>query len=79
MATVAYLEQNLQNGSRKYSINQPGGIIESEINKENGIIKKITIGGVVKIKSSNKSRTIAQMTINVYNKKYYDILKINSK
>lgn len=49
LATVAYLEQNLQNGSRKYSINQPGGIIESEINKENGIIKKITIGGVVKL------------------------------
>ena len=49
LATVTYLGQDLENGSRKYHINQPGGIIESEINKENGIIKKITIGGIVRL------------------------------
>ncbi|MDO5009433.1 MAG: hypothetical protein Q4E31_01295 [Intestinibacter bartlettii] len=49
LATVTYLGQDLKDGSKKYSISQPGGTIESEIIKENGQIKKITIGGVVKL------------------------------
>lgn len=51
LATVSYLGKDLENGHLKYNINQPGGTIESEIYKENSKIKKITIGGVVKLSS----------------------------
>lgn len=51
LATVSYLGKDLKDGHLKYNINQPGGTIEAEIYKENGKIKKITIGGVVKLSS----------------------------
>ena len=52
LATVTYLGQDLKDGVLKFDIKQPGGTIASQIYKENGEIKKITIGGVVKL--SNK-------------------------
>ena len=49
LATVTYLGQDLKDGVLKFDIKQPGGTIASQIYKENGEIKKITIGGVVKL------------------------------
>ena len=49
LATVTYLGQDLKDGVLKFDIKQPGGTIASQISKENGEIKKITIGGVVKL------------------------------
>lgn len=49
LATITYLGSYLQDGHLKSNISQPGGIIEAEIYKENGKIKNIIIGGVVKL------------------------------
>lgn len=54
LATVTYLGQDLKDGVLKFDIKQPGGTIASQIYKENGKIKKITIGGVVKLSDKIK-------------------------
>lgn len=54
LATVTYLGQDLKDGELRFEIKQPGGTISSQISKENGQIKKITIGGVVKLSEKIK-------------------------
>lgn len=49
LATSYYLSQNIDKQYLKYSINQPGGIIESTVYKKNNQVKSITIGGVVNL------------------------------
>jgi len=47
VATAIYLTRNEKNGIFSYIINQPGGIIEAIIYKDNGKVIKATIGGEV--------------------------------
>ena len=48
-ATSFYLSHSYDNGIFKYSIKQPGGIIDSEVYKDNGIVTNLTIGGKVEL------------------------------
>lgn len=46
-ALGAWLSRELQDGVAKYAINQPGGVIETEVVKKAGEISFISIGGKV--------------------------------
>ena len=48
-ALAVWLSRGMWNGAIKYPINQPGGVIETEITKADGKISRITIGGKVEL------------------------------
>ena len=48
-ALGVWLSHGMRDGTAKYSITQPGGIIETEVEKRAGEIARIAIGGKVKL------------------------------
>jgi len=57
IATAIYLAKDNIDGTYVYDINNPGGIIKAKVYKQDGVIKKATIGGEVTL-SRIKSITL---------------------
>ena len=55
-ALAVWLSRGMWNGAIKYPINQPGGVIETEITKADGKITRITIGGKVELGAPSEYR-----------------------
>jgi len=48
-ALGVWLSRELRDGTVAYTLNQPGGVIETEVDKKAGEIRSITIGGELKL------------------------------
>ena len=48
-ALGVWLSREVRDGTAQYAITQPGGVIETEVTKRDGVIDRLTIGGEVNL------------------------------